>query len=625
MNTRQFSEKYLRQYLGGRKPPYVFLETLVFDKENKTSFLFSDFVDVLVFNHGDDPGLFFKKAESYLKKGFWLSGYFSYEFGYFLEPALYHLREYNKEPLAWLGVCKKPEVINHKEKRFFSKDNNSLSINYYWKGQNRKSDLNQPEYSRQIRKIKQYLEQGFSYQVNFTFKIKFDFEGKALDLYLDLRRSQPTSYAALISTGQSHIISLSPELFFKIEEGKIVSRPMKGTMSRGLTLRQDKKAKEFLRKSKKIKAENLMIVDLLRNDLGRIAEKVWVPNLFKIEKYRTLYQMTSTIEAKLKQNLKLKELFSSLFPCGSVTGAPKIKTMEIIKDLEKEPRGVYTGAIGYISPSQEACFNVAIRTIHIKDGKGELGVGGGIVYDSKDESEYSEALLKAKFFMEGVSKINLMETILWSKKYGYFLLELHLKRLKKSCKYFAIPLDIKAVRRKLEEIVNFEKGRLKIRVLVNGAGNIHIERKVLEEVGSLVKVKISSRRVDPSNRFLYHKTDQRVLYNQERKKANSEGFFEVIFLNIQGEVTEGTISNLFILKHKQLYTPALECGLLAGTLREHLLNKGRVKEKVLYLQDILEADKVYIGNSVRGLIEAKIVLPCNKLKAIEEVGVFDRM
>ena len=228
--------------------------------------------------------------------------------------------------------------------------------------------------------------------------------------------------------------------------------------------------------------------------------------------------------------------------------------------------------------------------------------------------------------MEGVSKINLIETILWSKKYGYFLLELHLRRLKKSSKYFSIPLDIKAVKRKLEKIVNSEKGRLKIRVLVNSAGNIHIEGETLKEIGSLVKVKISPRRIDPSNRFLYHKTDQRVLYNQERKKANSEGFFEVIFLNVQGEVTEGTISNLFILKHKQLYTPTLECGLLAGTLREHLLSEGKVKEKVLYLQDILEADKVYIGNSLRGLIEAEIVLPCkNKPKAIEKAGVFGRM
>ncbi|MFH1504338.1 MAG: anthranilate synthase component I family protein [Candidatus Omnitrophota bacterium] len=235
--------------------------------------------------------------------------------------------------------------------------------------------------------------------------MKFDFTGSSFSLYSKIKFRQPTSYAAFIDTGKESILSFSPELFFRINGRKIITRPMKGTIKRGLSFAQDKKLKDELRKGKKTQAENLMIVDLLRNDLGRISNKINVPKLFKVEKYPTLFQMTSTVEAKLKDNLKIKDIFSSLFPCGSVTGAPKIKTMEIIKELEKEPRGVYTGAIGYISPGREACFNVGIRTVRIKGKKGELGVGGGIVCDSKAEDEYEEALLKAEFFKEGIEKV----------------------------------------------------------------------------------------------------------------------------------------------------------------------------------------------------------------------------
>ena len=604
MNIRPLSENQLQKFLKSQIPPYVFLETISFDKENKNSYLFNDFVDILTFNRSDDLEDFFKRAQSYLDKGYWLCGYFSYELGYFLEPALYPLREKNNLPLIWLGVCKKPISLDY-QKKYSSHQFSPADLTYEIK--NIKPNITYNEYSECISKIKHYLEEGLTYQVNFTFKLKFDFIGNILDFYLNLRRAQPTPYAALIDADDQQIISLSPELFFKVENNKIVTRPMKGTIERGLTTVQDNEFKKIIAGSEKTKAENVMIVDLLRNDLGRIAKAVWVPKLFEIEKYRTLHQMTSTIEAKLKDKLTLKDIFSSLFPCGSVTGAPKIKTMEIIKTLEKEPRGIYTGAIGYISPDKKMCFNVAIRTIHLKQGQGELGVGGGIVYDSLEAEEYKEAILKAKFFIEGFSNVSLIETILWQDG-QYFLLDLHLMRLKNSCEYFSIPLDIRKLEKKIRKLSFAEKGKLKLRLLVDMAGQVSTQISPLDEITQPVKVKISSETIDSKDAFLYHKTTRRDLYDKEKAKAEKEGFFEVVFLNERGELTEGSISNIFIEKNGQLYTPALDCGLLPGVLRGDLINKGQAREKILYLKDIWEADKVYIGNSLRGLLEAKLSL-----------------
>lgn len=593
-------DKLLRPYLSS---PFVFLETASFDKENKASFLFTDFKKILTFNHGDDIEAFFGKAESFLKKGYWLSGYFSYEFGYYLEPALYHLKQKSGFPLVWLGVCKKPLLINHSH---YQTDSEDRELPHAIR--NIKPNITRREYFSKIEKIKKYIKNGLTYETNFTFKLKFDFRGDILDLYLSLRGSQPTSYMALINTGKNRIISLSPELFFRREGRKIVTRPMKGTCSRGFTLKEDVDNRELLKTSKKIKAENLMIVDLLRNDLGKVCERVRTPKLFEIEKHPTLYQMTSTVEGRLRADAGIEDIFSSLFPSGSVTGAPKIKTTEIIKELEKEPRGIYTGAIGYISPLKAACFNVAIRTVLIRDGKGELGVGGGIVYDSSEAAEYDEALLKAKFLTERPTRFSLIETIRWERGKGYYLLGPHIARLRNSCGYFSVHLDLRKLKADLK---NLEKemsgGKWRVRILVNQRGEISAEKEPLEKIKAPVKVKISSHRVNSNNVFLYHKTTHRDLYDKERTTAQREGFFEVIFLNTNGEVTEGAVTNIFVSKKGKLYTPPVKCGLLQGVLRERLLREGKAEEKIIYLKDILDADKVYVGNSVRGLLEAKVI------------------
>lgn len=585
------------------KKPFVFLETANFDKDNQKSFLFKDFPQILTFNYKDNVDSFFKKTEECLAKKLWLCGFFTYEFGYFLEPALYDFRKSNKSPLAWLGVCKKPNEI------LCQNDRLPFGQHYSGKFQIKKirPSINYKQYVKAISSIKTYLENGTNYQTNFTFKVKFDFSGDILSFYFALKKAQPTSYMALINTGESFVISLSPELFFRRTGKSITTRPMKGSLARGATLQEDKIKEKDLLASKKIKAENLMIVDLLRNDLGKISRKVSVPQLFTPEKYRTIYQMTSTISAILKKEVTIKDTFTALFPSGSVTGAPKIKTMEIIKRLEKEPRGIYTGAIGYISPNKNACFNVAIRTIELCKSKGEMGIGGGIIYDSRADKEYEEALLKAKFLTRSFKDFSVIETILYDGSRGYFLLPLHLKRLKNSCEYFSINLDFQSLVRDMGLLaLNFRKSKFKVRIVVNLDGSFTLENSFLEGMKQPLRVKISDNTVDPRDIFLYHKTTHRGFYDRERIKAAKSGFFETIFFNSRGELTEGSISNVFVLKNKNLYTPPVKCGLLPGILREHLLQTKRAQEKVLYRKDVLNAQKLYIGNSVRGLLSVQI-------------------
>lgn len=586
------------------KKPFVFLETANFDEDNVSSFLFKDFSEILTFNYKDDVDAFFKKAEKLSEQGQWLCGFFSYEFGYSFEPALSHLKERNNFPLAWLASCKEPVKITNSRPVSVCADKESKKS---FRIKNIKPNINYRQYAKIIRKIKTYLGNGTNYQTNFTFKIKFSFYGDVLSFYAALRQAQPTSYMALINTGEHFIISLSPELFFRRDGSKITTKPMKGTLRRGDTLSEDKANESELTADKKIMAENLMIVDLLRNDLGRVSKKVWVPELFSAEKYRTLYQMTSTVSAELKNNTGIREIFSSLFPSGSVTGAPKIKTMEIIKELEKEPRNIYTGAIGYISPAK-SCFNVAIRTVTLCANKGELGIGGGIVYDSSAKKEYEEAMLKAKFLTQGFNDFFLMESILWTEE-GYFLIELHLNRLKKSCEYFSTKTNLDKLKKELkllEKKLKAKGGKFKIRVLADLEGGFTIEHSPFDASKLPVRIRISRQRINPRDIFLYHKTTKRKLYEEERKKAQSSGFLETIFFNKYGELTEGSISNIFVLKNGLLHTPPVKCGLLPGVLREYLLKNGQATEKVLRKDDIKKAKKIYIGNSVRGLLEAKL-------------------
>jgi para-aminobenzoate synthetase / 4-amino-4-deoxychorismate lyase len=604
MNFRSLSESQIRDLLNSKQTPFVLLEASACVRGESATYLFSDFEHILTFKNTDNPGNFFSKLQDYLDKGYWAAGYLSYEFGYYLEEALCGLRKDYDFNLAWFGLTRRPALLNASlcDKLINQKQNLSQGI------KNVKANIPKEEYIRAIKSIKNQLEEGNTYQVNFTFKVGFDYCGEPRDLYARLRKAQPTAYSALINTGREYFLSHSPELFFKREGCEILTRPMKGTVSRGLSSKADQRARSELKENKKNRAENIMIVDLLRNDLGRVSSKVWVPKLFEVEKHRTLHQMTSTVKAALKESVSLQDLFCGIFPSGSVTGAPKIKTMQIIQALEKEPRNIYTGSIGFLSPEKKACFNVAIRTVHIKDNKGALGIGGGIVYDSVDEDEYKEAMLKANFLLKDALDLGLIETLRFDPTRGFYLMDLHMRRLEQSCEYFSIPFIREKIIDALEKAVVGKTTAQKVRLLVDASGGIFLESQKLNELPKKPKIMLSKKLVSSGDPYLYHKTTLRALYDRELISAQSEGFVEVVFLNEQKQITEGSFTNVFLEKNGQLYTPLLSCGLLPGTLREQLLEEKKVLEGIFYLQDLLNADAVYIGNSVRDLVKAEVVV-----------------
>ncbi|WP_245409413.1 aminodeoxychorismate synthase component I [Methyloceanibacter sp. wino2] len=471
------------------------------------------------------------------------------------------------------------------------------------------------EYGRAFRTVQDYIAAGDVYQINLTQKYLFDFEGDPTALYAALRRRQLVAYGALIETPDLAVLSLSPELFFRRENQQLSTRPMKGTAPRGRTPREDARLKTWLAMDEKQRAENLMIVDLLRNDLARVSRigSVEVTDLFTVETYRTVHQMTSGITSELRSDMELADMLGALFPCGSITGAPKVRAMEIIREVEKEPRGIYTGAIGTIAPSGECQFNVAIRTAVLSDGRGEMGIGGGIVADSKEDSEHAECLLKAQFLTESGGPFELIETLRWQSERGYHLLERHLLRLQASAAHFGYRYDRNTVVAALEaEADKITSPVAMVRLLLFEDGTVQVSSREIElpTKDTVWRFVISDQRVDETDPFFYHKTTRRQFYDGEMERQKDlTGCDEVVFLNKRGELTEGTRTNLFVERDGRLFTPALRCGLLPGTLREELLDLPRAaaSEAVLTEADLKQADRVYLGNSVRGLVRAELL------------------
>jgi len=468
------------------------------------------------------------------------------------------------------------------------------------------------EYKEKIKQIKHLIKEGETYQVNYTIRSMFEFYVSAYGMYLNIRKMQNVPYSAFIKIGDRFILSFSPELFFKRDGNLITTRPMKGTIARGFNEKNDRNNIETLKKSLKDRAENIMIVDMMRNDLGRICESGSIKSepLFHIEKYRTLFQMTSTVSGRLKKNVGLYDIFSSLFPSASVTGAPKIRTMQIISEIEKSPRKVYTGAIGMLYPDGNSIFNVAIRTILAENNYGEMGTGGGIVYDSKTEKEYKECLLKSAFLASSSPNMHLIETIRWTSQNGFFLLDLHMKRLAKSAQFFRFIFNKKNILQNLDNTAaSFESDSVyKVRLLLSPDGQILISsQKISPETASIIpKIALSKHKIEAENIFLYHKTTIRHLYDKTYNQAAKKGYFDIIFKNTSNEITEGCITNVFIEKNGVLYTPPVSCGLLPGVLRTHLVKNGIAKEKTLIKDEIFKADKIFLGNSVRGLVKVDI-------------------
>ena len=477
-----------------------------------------------------------------------------------------------------------------------------------------KPSISEEVYCDKINKIKDHISKGNSYQINYTYSLSGFFSGDTYGLFHSLVQCQDTDYAAYIEYKEWAICSASPELFFSLKDGVITSMPMKGTIGRGRTLDEDEALSKSLKNSEKNKSENIMIVDMIRNDLGRIAEtgSISVSEIFKLERYKTLWQMTSTVEGEY--NGSVVDVLRALFPCASITGAPKVKTMELIKELESHPRGIYTGSIGYWTPTGNAQFNVAIRTALVDKNLSSItyGVGSGIVWDSDAKSEYLETLIKADVLLDKNPDFDLLETLAWLPNKGIILKERHLERLSLSAKYFDINYNEYQLIKLLENIN--DEISLKVRILINKKGEVRIEKyplKVFLE-NDLIELKLASKPIDKDDIWLYHKTTNRSVYSH----AESEivDCDDVILWNINEEVTEGTFLNIAIEKNGQWVTPPVSSGLLAGVMRQNLLDLGEIKEQIITIDELKKTKKIRVFNSVRGICNAVLKTSDLKLK-----------
>jgi para-aminobenzoate synthetase/4-amino-4-deoxychorismate lyase len=577
------------------------------------AWLFEDPVEIVACDDPTDVNEALDRIAVAGRDGLYAAGFLAYELGYLLEPRLAPLLpEGRRQPLIWMGLFGEPRRLGREGIAQFldARAGGGHAV------ESRGQTVEREQYLAAIDRVRDYIAAGDVYQINFTFHHRFYLTGDPVSLYRDLRRRQPVTHGALLRGPDWHLLSLSPELFVAINDGHAVTRPMKGTARRGDTPAEDAEIAAWLRADEKSRAENLMITDLLRNDLSRIAliGSVHVPDLFTVETYPTVHQMTSTVEARLRPGMSFRDIVERLFPCGSVTGAPKIRAMEIIRELETRPRGAYTGSVGMVAPNGDLRFNVAIRTLFIGEGgEGEMGIGSGIVHDSDPAAEYDECLLKARFLTAPHEGFQLIETMRWSRTDGFYLLERHLDRLEDSARFFGIPCDADAVRALLANCVRNLSGKQRIRLLLDQGGGASATATAitLPDPPPALRYTMAARPVDSRDRHRYHKTTRREMLDEERERLATEtGCDEVLFINERGELTEGSYCNLFVEMGDWLLTPPLSCGLLDGTLRRELLETGgQVEERVLYPHDLDEADAVWLGNSVRGLQPAQPVTP----------------
>ena len=614
----------------------VFLDTSRPDGENRQSLLFVEPRERLRCRPEDDLQHYLHTLQQRLGAGHYLAGWVAYEFGAMLEaglkPAVGEVWQ-GETLLADFGVYDEPRRFDHVNgENDFPLGGAALADAEDYRIDNLRANMAEEEFVAALEAVRRYIGAGDSYQVNYTMKLLFDFHGSAERLYLDLRRNQSVGYGAYLRQGGECILSFSPELFFRKCGAEITARPMKGTMGRGRYGAEDREMMRLLHEDGKNRSENVMIVDLLRNDLSRLLHnhgqsRVYVQSLFDVEPYESLLQMTSTVKAVASVatmgTLKLTEIFRALFPCGSITGAPKIRTMEIIDELEVGPRGVYTGAIGYFAPDGSAAFSVPIRTLVLGGGRGEMGVGAGITYDSDPHEEWRESLLKGSFLTHLQPPFHLFTTMLWCRRWGYVLLEAHLRRLVEAAEFFKFSCDSEEISRQLavraatfagewvRVRVALEKdGRVEIRSATAGEpGSFALPRRPETVTGTLPRVDICSQPVIGDGPWLFHKTSRRERYTREYEDATAAGLYDRLFCNESGEVTESCIANLIVYKDGAYQTPPVTCGLLPGVMRGDLLaaEAPSLVERVLSEEDLRRAEALFLCNAVRGIVRVALV------------------
>lgn len=562
----------------------------------KTNYAFYHPLKILETRNITEVKAIFQQIETALNDGYYVAGYVSYE----AAPAFndrYSIHSNPQLPLVWFAIYDQPhkETVSQSRKDY-AISNWALTSNY-------------DEYQDGITTIKNAIEHGNTYQVNYTTRLEANFSGDDYSFFKQLTLNQEAPYSAYLNIGQYRILSASPELFFHVKNNKITTKPMKGTAKRGRYPKEDSYHLEHLKNSQKEQAENLMIVDLLRNDVGKLAKpgSVKVPKLFEIETYPTVHQMTSTIEAELRTDTTVFDWFKALFPCGSITGAPKIRTMDYIAELEQSPREVYCGAVGFITPQRDATFNVPIRTVIIdKDrDKAIYGVGSGITWDSTVDGEYEELFTKARLLTEERVQFQLLESL--SLVDGNFpLLNYHIDRLLSSGHYFNFTPNRSQLEKCLNHVATtYTKGHYKVRLLVDRNNNLSTDLQAVRAIQQPLSCVLAKSPVDINDPFLYHKTTNRKLYEKHQLESPSDTF-SVLLWNEKQELTEFTIGNLVVEDRGQLYTPPIACGLLNGTYRQHMLDQGVIKEKILKKDDLNKFDKIWFINSVRGWLQVDI-------------------
>ncbi len=536
-------------------------------------------------------------AEAATRDGLWVALALSYEAAPAFDRAL-EVNPSSEFPLAWMGVFEEPTSTD-----FNSFPKRPFPISE-WEPQ-----IDRGQYGQAILSIREYIERGDTYQVNFTFQLRGCVVGDSFSWFRAIAESQAAAYSAYLDIGGHRILSFSPELFVERRGNKLITRPMKGTLTRGRWLEEDVQRAQQLRASPKDRAENVMIVDLLRSDLGKVAEtgSVEVPELFAVECLSRVLQMTSTVTAVQRRDVTMVDILRALFPCGSVTGAPKARSMAIIKELEHQPRGVYTGAIGLMCPNGDAVFSVPIRTlvVDVRDGAAMFGVGGGITWESTTDGEYEECRLKAKFLTHPWEEFELLETIALNDG-EYTLLDRHLARARDSARYFGFRWSEAKILKALDDVCQSHPlGRWRIRLIIERNGEARIEVSPLGEPQMApVAVKFASRAIDDRDPLVFHKTTARSRYDVELERCSPCD--DVIFWNCRGEVTESTIANVVVFSEGKHWTPPREAGLLAGTLREELISKGELFERPITKEELARAGSFALINSVRGWMPAKL-------------------
>ena len=533
------------------------------------------------------------QVESYQEQGYYVVGYVSYEAApAFEEKLAVHKAPLLAEYLLYFTVHDRVETspipLTYEE----------IVLPSRWQ-----EETSAENYEKAIAQIHHHLRQGDTYQVNYTVQLKQDLSANPFAIYNRMVVEQEAGYNAYVEHDEMAVISMSPELFFEQNDRELTTRPMKGTTQRGVTDQEDLAQASWLEQDPKNRSENMMIVDLLRNDMNRISEvgSEHVERLCQVEQYSTVWQMTSTIKSQLRPDVDLVEIFRSLFPCGSITGAPKIATMEIIKNLEPQPRGVYCGTIGLLLPNGRRIFNVAIRTIQLHQEKAIYGVGGGITWDSTWESEYREVHQKAAVLYRKLARFQLITTGKISQKQLLFE-DQHLERLTKASRYFSYPFDPEELRQKIEEECQACDSHqdYRLRITLSKSGEMELSRQILSPLSpSFCKAKLCLQEADLQQAFTYFKTTHRPHL--------SLGKQESIYHNAAGELLETSIGNLVLKIAGKLYTPPIRLGILPGIYRQHLLETGQVEEKVLTVPDLDQAETIYGCNAVRGLYELEVI------------------